>query len=612
MFNIGYTIKMSHLSHFSSLNGMYVAESQSFRQEKSVECDSFLKGLSSISQDVKRIMGTEQFLLLQQVSAQLKAYLEQPNQSFQSTADLAIQFLDKLDADFLEEFVDDLKNIRKKNRQASLKDIIDVKQHIVGFIHTKSTKQSSAQLHLGQSSHQQHINPHEDDDDLTSLKSFDVFSFSSQSMVSPNTTLLVVNRAPQQKKELTELEYSLSHCGFQRLRFDVISDLKPDQIIEMITGILDAGLTNIDDLQSIMKLVNQLSFGDALKVMANIERAIQEFLDQHVTMTTDPLEIFMLITLISEFTQQIANQDLDMSFAEMQVSNLIALTDVDHQKKMEATAASLGINIEVLPDHLNKDIVNSHAFIDESNSVDVNSTDVLDITRERGAGATHSQEIFGNRSVTSNAGAEAPILKESLKVGDFAAVSNLDSLNSGLKEQVNIYGHHQQEDGLEEEISTEKFQYYHNEHSVGVREELQLETVSKEKELNDQRIIQSQKEYLRVIKDKQYSADVKQRQVSSSSFAKHMAVEQTVDDDSLNPEKIHIDTIPEPDQKQNVTQRVTAVDQSLSESISDQKPHFPHLHALQQQLEEAFVDDLLMIMNKFYSKKLDESLNNIY
>jgi hypothetical protein len=126
----------------------------------------------------------------------------------------------------------------------------------------------------------------------------------------------------------------------------VIEDFSPDQLLDMLKGILERGIQDVGDIAIIMKLLGELG----MAVPSNLLQAIENALGDFVASAATSMNITEFLSLMQEIQAVSSDSGADL-FDNSELSSLLSsqmLTGSDFSEQDAQMASALGIDIVLL------------------------------------------------------------------------------------------------------------------------------------------------------------------------------------------------------------------------------------------------------------------------
>lgn len=319
---------------------LHLSDSKSLVKEK----NRLLTALDQLQVFSQKQFGKPLFSAFKQLSESLQSLISQPNQSLDKVLKDTASFLDivdKLDGDFLENFNEDIKEVRRKNRKITFSQFIELKSSLIGNAAFKCI--SDVKGSVAVSPYYLHSNEH--------------LAHSSGSTSSESQTILKQDKTISfLKGNIKSVSKTMASFFTESSPIRSVSDLEMEELEGCIRGMLQNGLQSLDDIAAIMKLINELGFGASIHMLNDISKAIQDFVDTIAVQMADPVEILSLLVALQQLVEGDVVQQLNLDSVNNQVTQMIQTLSSKHQESISTMASQVGaMGFSIQPIEVAKD-----------------------------------------------------------------------------------------------------------------------------------------------------------------------------------------------------------------------------------------------------------------
>jgi hypothetical protein len=130
----------------------------------------------------------------------------------------------------------------------------------------------------------------------------------------------------------------------------LVASFSSEEIEALIKALLQGGISNLDDLSQILNLLGELGLAASPALLAEINNALQDFVDNLASTMSDPIQLMNIIATITQISQGELTEELNMDKIGAKMSQLIInTTTTDEAKQIINAAESLPIHINITP-----------------------------------------------------------------------------------------------------------------------------------------------------------------------------------------------------------------------------------------------------------------------
>ncbi len=290
------------------------------KAEVSRKLSTFLKSLDSLGEKTKSEFKPELLHHLKALSQDLKSMNESPNRSLssitQSTTNF-LQHLSEIDPTFLEAEIEDLKLLKKKKSKNNIQNLIDLKEQLLVNFSYKSDVNNTHKLTPIKGNFE------------TKLKSFNSllssqFESYESLLKDGKLTLGKITGLGIALKHLPDSSHSAVYkTANAHPLVKLVGDFDTQEILEMISALLDNKVPSLDDLATLISLLKELGLSAPANLISEINNFIKEFIEDMASKASSPLDIIVLINTIKQLAQSVTAEGLDVSNLPEKIQDLI-------------------------------------------------------------------------------------------------------------------------------------------------------------------------------------------------------------------------------------------------------------------------------------------------
>ena len=223
--------------------------------------------------------------LKQQTTLNRPSYLKILNAVFN-----LLDTISEIDPDSMEMNNEDLKTFRKNNKKSNLADFFAFKSNFFSYQFNSQNNDSSQ-----------------------------ISKISSQF----TTGTLLSNVMLLNKQSLDKVNLLSSSFNIDLTNISFLSDLTPEEIEQLIYDLLAGGISDLEELETILKLLGELGLHVSNELLMEIADAIQEFLESEAAQITDPMALYQLVHMIQVFSSQDICTQLNFESIGNQLTDLL-------------------------------------------------------------------------------------------------------------------------------------------------------------------------------------------------------------------------------------------------------------------------------------------------